>query len=109
MELSIGSVEGPLVTINSTSTPSINGEWAVCLERVVLCLSEAASIGVTGAFTSGTTTLSWKDGFSGADVTFPNTTLFIAWAQAYAQYMTALAYYEWGKTTSPPSSTVTIP
>jgi len=97
----------PFVTIISTSTSAINGTWSVNDARILRVGLQVASIGATGKFTNGLTTIEWLDPESGADVVFPSTALFIAWAIAFAQFATATELASYHRAALP-SSTITI-
>lgn len=80
------------LTITSTGTPALNGVYIVAdgvpFGRQDIA-NEAQYVSTFGDFTNGGTTLAWPLA-SGAVVTFPNTTEFMAFAKAVAQFRAAI-------------------
>lgn len=79
------------ITITSTSTPALNGTYAVAsgvpFGREDIG-SEAQFVTTFSEFTNGTTTLEWPL-LDGSFVTFPTTAAFMAFAKAAAQFYAA--------------------
>jgi hypothetical protein len=76
------------IVLASTSTPALNGTYGVATTDQANISSEALFIASFQEFSTGADTMSWAD-TSGAVHTFPNTTLFMAFAKASAQYVSA--------------------
>jgi hypothetical protein len=102
------AVVDPIVTINSSGTPSINGSWAVNLQQILFVVCQVSAINATGKFTDGTTSITWVDGVTGCSATFSTTGLFISWALAYAEFATQLTLAQFQRAAMP-TSPVTIP
>lgn len=77
------------IQIASTSTPALNGTYAIDATHQQLIAAEQLYILTKGTFTNGGATKPWLD-MSGAAHTFPSTAEFTAFAEAVAQYIDAL-------------------
>ena len=100
------------LTISSTSTPALNGTYAVAsgvpFGREDIG-TEAQFVSTFSEFTNGTTTLQWPLIDGKTFVTFPTTASFMAFAKAAAQFYAACkAVAATGVGTLPPA-TATIP
>jgi len=76
--------------IVSTSTPALNGTYALDPQPLSNVTSEQVYIATTGKFTNGQTTRAWADA-GGAFHVFPSTAVFTAFAEAIAQYVDSLS------------------
>jgi hypothetical protein len=99
------------IVLTSTSTPALNGTYGVATTDQANISSEALFISTFQEFSTDTDTMGWADS-SGAIHTFPNTTLFMAFAKASAQYVSAckqaLITLTRGGTATFPSNAITI-
>ena len=100
------------LTITSTSTPALNGTYAVAsgvpFGREDIG-TEAQFISTFSEFTNGTQTLEWPLIDGKTFVTFPNTATFMNFAKAAAQYYAAVKAVAATGQGSFPSNQVTIP
>ena len=100
------------LTITSTSTPALNGTYAVAsgvpFGREDIG-TEAQFVSTFSEFTNGTTTLEWPLIDGKTFVTFPNTATFMNFAKAAAQYYAAVKAVAATGQGSFPSNQVTIP
>ena len=103
---------GAGLTITSTSTPALNGTYAVAsgvpFGREDIG-TEAQFISTFSEFTNGTQTLEWPLIDGKTFVTFPNTATFMNFAKAAAQYYAAVKAVAATGQGSFPSNQVTIP
>ena len=103
---------GAGLTITSTSTPALNGTYAVAsgvpFGREDIG-TEAQFISTFSEFTNGTQTIEWPLIDGKTFVTFPSTTTFMAFAKAAAQYYAAVKAVAATNQGSFPSNQVTIP
>ena len=96
------------VTINSTSTPEVNGTYACDAAAVADIGAETLSVIVTQQFTNGATSIQWPLA-DGTLVTFPSPQVFQAWAVAVSRYVSACKQYASGaQGAALPASTVSI-
>lgn len=97
------------ITITSTGTSALNGTYAVDPATQQKIIAEAVYIQVTGGigvgnFTNGQSTRGWPD-ITGTPHTF-DTTHFVPFAEAVAQYVDALV--SWSGSGSLPAASATI-
>ena len=96
------------VTINSTSTPAINGLYACDPTTISDISGELLSMLENSTFTNGATAIGWPLA-SGAIVTFPSLAVFKAWATAIAGYVSACKQFGAGVPGAAlPVTTITI-
>jgi hypothetical protein len=76
--------------IVSTSTPTLNGTYALDPQTLSNVTSEQVYIATAGKFTNGQTTRAWADA-TGAFHVFPSPTSFTTFAEAIAQYVDSLS------------------
>ena len=99
------------VTIDSTSTPAINGTYSLTDSAILKMTSEQVYIATKGTFTNGGTSRAWLDN-SGTPHVFTSTALFTEFAEAVASYedalYTALVEGLASGTWTQPTSTITI-
>lgn len=76
------------IKVTSSSTPALNGTYGVSSNDQSNVSSEALYISTFQEFTTGTDTINWQD-LSGAIHIFPNTALFMTFAKATSQYVSA--------------------
>lgn len=98
------------LTVTSTGTPAVDGVYALDPNSISNISYEAQHISTFSAFTNGTTTgMVWPLA-NGTFVTFPNTTVFLNFAKAAAQFMSQLKQYTVGVSgVAAPSAAITIP
>ena len=100
------------LTITSTSTPAINGTYAIA-SGVLFGRedigTEAQFVSTFSEFTNGMQTLEWPLIDGKTFVTFPNTATFMNFAKAAAQYYAAVKAVAATGQGSFPSNQVTIP
>lgn len=77
------------VQITSTSTPALDGTYAISSSAQAKIQAVSLFIVVNGKFPGGQSTMAWADA-AGAAHTFPNTAAFQAFATAVADYVAAL-------------------
>ena len=92
--------------IVSTSTPALNGTYALDAQSIADVMSEVQFIGAFSEFSNGATTLVWP--VAGGAVTFPSTAAAMSVFKAIAQYVTAWKQYAAGVTSAAPTQPVTI-
>jgi len=80
------------LTITSTSTPAINGTYAVDSKTTDEITSVTTFILTNGAFPNGTSTFPWPDASNTPHI-FPSVAVFKGWATAIANYVSALNLY----------------
>jgi hypothetical protein len=90
------------IQIVSSSTPALNGTYAIDPAMQQKAMGIALYISVNGRFPAGQTTLPWPD-VSGAAHVFETTAQFQSFATAIGDYVTALTLRQ------TPSQPVTIP
>ena len=100
------------LTITSTSTPALNGTYAVAsgvpFGREDIG-TEAQFVSTFSEFTNGTTTLDWPLIDGKTFVTFPTTASFMAFAKAAAQFYAACKAVAATGAGSLPAASATIP
>jgi hypothetical protein len=101
------------IVIASTSTPALNGTYALGPSDTANIGDEAQFITIFSEFTNGATAaMTWADA-SGATHSFSSTSQFMAFAKAVAQYVSALkmtlATLRSGGTAAWPSNQAAIP
>jgi hypothetical protein len=98
------------IVITSTSTPALNGTYAVrglAFEAMQAEIDAILLAGSTPAFVDGTQSVNWPD-MSGAGHSF-TVAQFHTLANAIGNYNVQLLQYAAGILTSPPANTATIP
>lgn len=95
------------ITVSSTSTPSLDGAYAVDLLAQSHINSEMLCAQVTGKFADGATTVDWLDA-TGVTRTFPSVAVFQAFALAVAAFVAGCFKVIAGTSTTLPSVTVTV-
>lgn len=95
------------VSITSTSTPALNGSYAITQADQVHISAEVQSIMLNGTFADGTGTCAWSDA-SGAIHTFPSIAEFKAFATAIGSFVAACYKALNGASTALPSTSITI-
>jgi hypothetical protein len=99
------------VVVTSVSTPALNGTYGVSTNDQSNISSEALFIASFQEFSTGVDTMGWADS-SGVVHTFPDTTTFMAFAKATAQYVSAckqtLIVLTSGGTATFPSNVISI-
>jgi|SRR5476651_1131423 len=76
------------VVVTSASTAALNGTYGVSPDDQANISSEAQFISTFQEFTTDAETIDWAD-ITGAVHTFPSTAVFMAFAKATAQYVSA--------------------
>lgn len=100
---------GAGLTINSTSTPAINGLYAIDKSAQFDIDSVTSYVTVNNAFPGHTPAYPWRD-LNGQFHTFPSVALFKLWATAIADYVAQLTLYAAGSAgVALPAPVVTIP
>jgi hypothetical protein len=95
------------LAITSTSTPTLNGTYAIDVASQQKINSVALFVAVNQNFPGGTTSYPWLD-MSGTAHTFPSIAEFDAFATAVANYVAQLDMIIVTNTGTLPASTVTI-
>jgi len=99
------------VIVTSTSTTALNGTYGVSPDDQANISSEAQFISTFQEFTTASDTIDWAD-IDGAVHTFPSTAVFMTFAKATAQYVSAckqtLIVLANGGTATFPSNLITI-
>jgi hypothetical protein len=99
------------IVVTSTSTPTLNGTYGVSTTDQSNVSSESLFISTFQEFSTGVDTMGWAD-MSGAVHMFPSTALFMAFAKATAQYVSAckqaLIVLTSGGTATFPSNAINI-
>jgi hypothetical protein len=96
------------ITITSTSTPALNGTYAIdAAAQANINAVQTYILTTPGTFPSGATQ-PWVD-MSGAVHVFANTAQFTAFAKAAAQIAAQVTLYGAGALPSPPAMSATIP
>lgn len=97
------------LTINSTSTPAINGLYAIDQPAQLNIAAVTNYVLVNNDFPGGVAAYPWLDLAGGFHV-FPSVALFKLWATAIANYVAQLKLYAAGDPgVTLPAATVTIP
>jgi hypothetical protein len=95
------------VDITSTSTPSLNGAYAITDIDQAHITAVVTNILLTGSFPGGASTYDWPDA-SGALHTFPSVAEFKSFATALSAYVAALIGCTTGAVSALPNSSITI-
>lgn len=95
------------LTISSTSTPAVNGTYAVDANTQVHMLSEIVSINTNGAFADGTTSIAWQNWAQTATAIF-TVALFKELVTAVGAFVSGNLKVINGLSTTLPSASVTI-
>lgn len=95
------------VQITSTSTPALDGTYAISGSAQAKIQAVSLFIVVNGKFPGGQSTMAWADA-AGAAHTFPNTAEFQVFATAVADYVAALDAVILGQSTTLPTQPVAI-
>ena len=80
------------VTVTSTSTPSLNGTYAIGPSSQAALTSVAAYVMLKSDFPGGSTTQPWSDAAGNVHI-FPSTTVFEAFATGIADYVASVSVY----------------
>ena len=106
--LAVQNAIGAGLTVNSTSTPAINGLYAIDQPAQLNIAAVTNYILVNNDFPGGVATYPWAD-LNGNFHVFPTVALFEHWATAIANYVAQLKLYAAGAAgVTLPSPTVTI-
>ena len=95
------------LTVNSTSTPAINGLYAIDTSSQAKIAFVSQYILLNGKFPRGQSSMVWVDK-TGTAHTFPSTTVFQNWATAIADYVSELDEIILANSGTLPPSSVTI-
>ena len=94
--------------VTSTSTPALDGSYAIDATTQDHISAEMLCIQVTGKFADGTTSVAWQDAEEAVH-TFPSTASFQSFALAVAGFVAAAYKVISGVSTTLPVASVTIP
>ena len=93
--------------VTSSSTPALDGAYAIDATTQSHISAEMLSVQVTGKFADGTTSIAWPDA-NGAVNTFPSTATFQSFAIAVASFVAAGYKVIYGASATLPTPSVSI-